>query len=225
MPETVQDHPNALLVVAKRPAAGVTKTRLCPPLSPDQAVALYEAMLRDTLDLVRSVRGVQPAVVYLPEEERSYFAALAPDFELCLQLGASLGHRLDNALTQFLQRGYRRVAIMNSDGPTLPASCLAGAFDALAHGAEVVLGPSDDGGYYLIGLTRPAPRLLREVTMSAATVLAETVAIAAQECLNVALLPSWYDVDDVTTLERLRSELEAAAPSVAPHTRRVLQCQ
>ena len=116
---------NALLVVAKRPAPGQTKTRLTPPLSPEQAAALYECLLRDTLDLIRRVPDVQPVIAFLPDapqdgRARDYFAALAPDFELLPQEGADLGARLDNALSHYLARGYERVAIMNSDGPTLP---------------------------------------------------------------------------------------------------------
>ena len=90
---------NALLVVAKRPAAGQTKTRLTPPLSPEQAAALYECLLRDTLDLIRRVPDVQPAIAFLPEDAEGYFAALAPDFELFPQEGPDLGARLDNALS------------------------------------------------------------------------------------------------------------------------------
>ncbi len=198
---------NALLVVAKRPAAGQTKTRLTPPLSPEQAAALYECLLRDTLDLIRRVPDVQPAIAFLPEDAEGYFAALAPDFELFPQEGPDLGARLDNALSHTLSRGYERVAIMNSDGPTLPVASLTAAFEALGNGADVVLGPADDGGYYLIGLKRPAPRLLREVRMSTPTVLADTLALAAEEGLRVALLPIWYDVDDVASLERLRDRV------------------
>jgi glycosyltransferase A (GT-A) superfamily protein (DUF2064 family) len=85
-----------------------------------------------------------------------------------------------------------------------------------------VLGPAEDGGYYLIGLKRPAPRLLREVRMSTPTVLADTLAIAAEAGLRVALLPMWYDVDDVASLARLRAELASADAGVAPATRRFL---
>lgn len=210
---------NALLTVAKRPAPGRTKTRLTPPLTPEQASALYECLLRDTLDLMRRVPNVQPAIAFLPSGERGYFEALAPDFDLVLQEGDDLGARLDNALARALDAGYQRAVIMNSDGPTLPLDCLTRAFDALANGADVVLGPADDGGYYLIGLRRPEPRLLREVRMSTPDVLADTLAIAARERLRVELLPAWYDVDDAASLARLRAELAVAPPNVARHTR------
>jgi hypothetical protein len=213
---------NALLVVAKRPAPGQTKTRLTPPLTPEQAAALYECFLLDTLDLMRRVPGVQPVIAYLPAEAQAYFAGLAPDFEHLLQAGPDLGARLDNALTEYLRRGYQHVAIMNSDGPTLPLANLVTAFESLADGADVALGPADDGGYYLIGLKQPAPRLLREVRMSTPRVTADTLALAEEEGLKVALLPAWYDVDDVESLALLKDELNDAAPHVAPRTRALL---
>jgi rSAM/selenodomain-associated transferase 1 len=213
---------NALLVVAKQPQPTYTKTRLCPPLTAIQAAALYEAMLKDTLNLIRQVPDVEPILAYTPASANAYFTRLAPDFTLMIQQGINLGERLDNALTHYLSRGYQRAIIMNSDGPTLPAAYLSAAFEALAGGIEVVLGPSDDGGYYLIGLTRPAPRLLREVTMSTPTVLADTLAMAKQENLSVKLLPTWYDVDDAESLARLAAELATSPTEVAPHTRTFL---
>jgi rSAM/selenodomain-associated transferase 1 len=214
---------NALIVVAKRPAAGHTKTRLSPPLSPAQAAALYECLLRDTLALMRRVPDVQPVIAYLPHEAESYFAQLAPEFERIVQTGDDLGARLDHALQHCLALGYERVAIMNSDGPTLPVDCLVEAFDTLSDHIDVVLGPSDDGGYYLIGLKQPAPRLLREVQMSTPHVTADTLALAEAEGLRVKLLPVWYDVDDVASLRRLSEELAAAPEHIAPHTRSFLR--
>jgi hypothetical protein len=214
--------PNALIVVAKRPIPGRTKTRLTPPLSLDQAAALYDCFLRDTLDLIRRVPDVQPVIAYSPDNAREYFAQLAPDFDLVRQQGHDLGARLDNALTHYLHTGCERVAIMNSDGPTLPVDHLIAAFEALSDRTEVVLGPSDDGGYYLIGLRRPAPRLLREVRMSTPFVTADTLALAEEEGLHVALLPAWYDVDDAASLARLVNELIDAPLDVAPHTRTFL---
>jgi hypothetical protein len=211
----------ALLVVAKRPAPGQTKTRLTPPLTPEQAAQLYESFLRDTLALIRRVPDVYPILAYLPEGEEDYFRALAPGFDLRPQVGADLGARLDHALTQCLSDGFAHAVIMDSDSPTLPAEYLAQAFDAL-DSADAVLGPCDDGGYYLIGLKRPAPRLLRAVPLSAPTVMRDTLARAAEENMSVAQLPPWYDVDTVAELARLRLELAALAPDRAPYTRAVM---
>jgi hypothetical protein len=212
---------HALLVVAKRPAPGQTKTRLTPPLSPENAALLYEQFLCDTLDLIRSVPNVRPIIAYLPEGDEDYFRALAPDFDLLPQCGDDLGARLDNALSHCLNDGFDRAVIMDSDSPTLPASCLARAFTAL-DAADVVLGPCDDGGYYLIGLKRPAPRLLREVKMSTSSVMRETLALAAEEGLAVAQLPIWYDVDTAAELDRLCDELAILPRERASYTREFL---
>ena len=169
--------PDTLLVVAKQPAPGQTKTRLCPPLTHDQAAELYDCFLRDTLSIMRAVPGVRCVIGYLPEDAQGYFRQLAPDMELSPQRGASLGERLDHLLTEALLGGSQRAVIMDSDSPTLPAAYLRQAFDDLAD-ADVVLGPTHDGGYYLIGVKQPQPHLLREVQMSTPRVLADTLALA-----------------------------------------------
>jgi hypothetical protein len=212
---------HALLVIAKRPAPGQTKTRLTPPLSPEQAAQLYECFLSDTLAVARAAPDVTRLINYAPDEAKDYFRALAPDFGLVPQIGADLGERLDNALTHCLSDGFTRAVIMDSDSPTLPAAHLAQAFHALEE-ADVVLGPCDDGGYYLIGLKRPAPRLTREVMMSTPHVLRDTLALARRLRLKTALLPTWYDVDTSAELSRLRSELAAHPNGAAPATRAFL---
>ena len=211
---------NALIVVAKRPAPGKTKTRLSPPLTPELASALYESFLFDTLDQMRQVADSHHVIAYL--DECDYFQRLAPDFELIPQEGRDLGERLDHALSLYLSRGYERAVIMDSDSPTLPPDYLSRAFHVLSNGADVVLGPCDDGGYYLIGLKRPTPRLLREVHMSTPTVAAETIALAQEEGLNLVTLPTWYDIDDVASLSRLIQEVEDHDSVHATHTRQFL---
>jgi uncharacterized protein len=214
---------NTLIVVARQPVPGQAKTRLTPPLSAEQAAALYEGFLRDTLDLMRAVPDTRRVIAFRPRASRAYFAQLAPGFELIPQRGEDLGARLDHALTSYLNGGDEQVAVMNSDGPTLPREYLQQAFAALSERSDVVLGPSDDGGYYLIGLRKPAPRLLREVRMSTPRVLADTLRLAREAKLRVALLPPWYDVDDQASLERLIAELRESAASLAPHTRSALE--
>lgn len=218
----MQHKSNALIVVAKQPAPGQTKTRLSPPLAPEQASALYECFLLDTLDAMRRVENAQRVIAYLPDDARDYFHRLAPDFELAPQLGHGLGERLDHALTSYLSRGYERVVIMDSDSPTLPPSHLRQAFTALADDADVAIGPCEDGGYYLIGIKKPAPRLLREVQMSTPTVTKDTLALAEREGLRVRLLPLWYDVDNADSLKRLIEEIESLNSNTSEHTRKFL---
>ena len=198
--------PDTLLVVAKQPAPGQTKTRLCPPLTHDQAAELYDCFLRDTLSIMRAVPDVRCVIGYLPEDAQGYFRQLAPDMELSPQRGASLGERLDYLLTEALHGGSRRAVIMDSDSPTLPAAYLRQAFDDLTD-ADVVLGPTHDGGYYLIGVKQPQPRLLRKVQMSTPRVLADTLVLAEASGLTVSLLPTWYDVDTIEELHQLDGEI------------------
>jgi len=161
---------------------------------------------------------VRPIIAYLPDDAAGYFRTLAPDFDVLPQQGSDLGARLDNALTRCLTNGYRKAVIMDSDSPTLPVERLVEAFETLdTH--DLVLGPCDDGGYYLIGMKRPAPKLLREVQMSTSTVVRDTLALAAAEKLSVALLSPWYDVDTSAELDRLCQELAMLPGDCAAHTR------
>jgi rSAM/selenodomain-associated transferase 1 len=199
-----QAQKNALLVVAKRPAAGQTKTRLSPPLSPEQAAFVYEGFLLDTLAIIRQVPGICPVLAYLPAGGRDYFTALAPDFETIFQQGESLGERLDSCLTSYLQRGFHSAAIMNSDTPTIPAGYLSAAFQKLEQDADVVIGPCDDGGYYLIGMRSPATAALLEgVPMSTDDVLRRLAQRAIELGLSTGFVEPTFDVDEVADLEPL----------------------
>jgi hypothetical protein len=126
--------------------------------------------------------------------------------ELLCQQGHTLGERLDNLLTDVLLRGAGRAVVMSSDSPTLPAAYLSQAFTQLSR-SDVVIGPTDDGGYYLIGMKKPHPQLLRSVQMSTPQVLEDTLALAARSRLHASLLPVWYDVDTIDDLERLDGEI------------------
>ena len=211
-----------VIIFAREPVAGRTKTRLCPPLDGTTAAALYGGFLRDALHLARQISGVRVAIAYTPESDGAFFARLAPDIEAQPQRGADLGQRLDNALGEWLENGAAQVVVIGSDSPNLPAAYVQTAFACLDDGADVVLGPSDDGGYYLIGLRARQPRLLCEVPMSTPTVLIDTLSIAKELSLHVALLPIWYDVDTATELRRLVNDLRDAPADVAPHTRQIV---
>jgi rSAM/selenodomain-associated transferase 1 len=208
---------NALIVVAKEPVPGTTKTRLCPTLTSGEAAELYHCLLLDTLDLMARLENADHTVAYTPASARGYFESLAPDgFRLVPQQGADLGERLANALARHFDLGYRRVAIMNSDGPTLPLACLQEAFAALER-ADIVLGPGHDGGYYLIGMKRLHPELFQGIAWSTEQVIPQTLAICRQLGLVVHELPEWYDVDVAADLDRLRRDL-ARDPASAPRT-------
>lgn len=207
--------------MAKRPAPGKTKTRLTPPLSPERAADLYERLLQDSLDIARAVPNVTRWIAFAPEDADEYFRRLAPDFKLLPQVGTDLGERLDAALSHCLANGSTRAVIMDSDSPTLPTTFVTSAIEGLEE-ADVTLGPCEDGGYYLIGLKQPQPRLLRNVQMSTSHVLRDTLAAAHEAGLRVSLLPTWHDVDTGEELEKLRRELGESGNDTAPHTREFL---
>ena len=213
---------NVLIVVAKEPVPGRTKTRLCPPLAPDSAAELYRCLLLDTFALLKRLEGSDHSLAYTPASARDYFARLSPNgFRLIPQRGANLGERLSNALRRHFELGYRRVVIMNSDGPTLPLACLEEAFSGLDR-ADVTLGPGHDGGYYLIGMSAHHPELFRGIDWSTERVIPQTLAICRRQGLSVHQLPEWYDVDVADDLERLRCDL-AREPELAPCTWDFLQ--
>jgi len=208
---------NVLIVVAKEPLAGRTKTRLCPPFTAEGAAELYRCLMVDTLALAAGLPIADRALAYTPAGARTYFAGLVPDgFRLVAQEGANLGERLANALRTHLELGYQRAVIMNSDGPTLPLSCLEEAFHALDT-ADVTLGPGHDGGYYLIGVKRLHPQLFQGIAWSTEQVVPQTLAACRRTGLRVHRLPEWYDVDVAGDLARLRADL-ARDPSLAPCT-------
>ena len=210
--------------MAKEPLAGQVKTRLCPPLSPDEASELYRCFLLDKIKQVRAVAGAQPVVAFAPEDCREIFRTLAPDFSLLPQQGPDLGSRLAGILERLLASSRAGALAIDGDTPTLPTALLQQAVDALTDpGIDVVVGPTEDGGYYLIGLRAPRPELFVEMPWSTSAVLRETTTRAERRGLRLVQLPSWHDVDTPEDLDRLRAELAGTDESVAPHTRRFLQ--
>jgi glycosyltransferase A (GT-A) superfamily protein (DUF2064 family) len=133
--------------------------------------------------------------------------------------GVDIGDCLSQVLGRLLAAGHPRAIALNSDGPTLPESRLRQAFARL-DGTDVVLGPSEDGGYYLIGLKQACPELFRDIEWSSERVTAQTLARAQAMGLSVALLPPWYDVDTSADLDRLQGELATLPATALPHTRR-----
>ncbi len=217
-----------LIVMAKQPLAGYTKTRLCPPLTPIQATELYTCFLHDVLAVARRTKMTLPeldlAVAHTPSSATAYFNRLAPDFLAIAQVGDDLSVRLDHVLTSALGHGYGQVIATNSDSPTLPVNLIEQAFHLLDRpDTDVVLGPCDDGGYYLIGVKGKFGAIVRDVEMSTDRVLADTLALAEAAGLCVELLPTWYDVDDVATLARLQRDLAEMPARIAPRTRQFLR--
>jgi hypothetical protein len=207
------DRTCALAVMTKAPRAGTVKTRLIPPLTAKEAAALNVCFLSDiTTAIQRSAEttGLSAGVaVYTPAgAEESYRGILPTDFFLIAQRGVGFGERLRFAVQDLLDVGFVSVCLINSDSPTVPFSVFTEATEVLAQpGDRLVLGPSDDGGYYLIGLKRLHVHVFEMIDWSTEKVLEQTIARARAIDLDVHLLPSWFDVDDRATLQRLSREL------------------
>jgi len=200
-----------LAVMTKAPHAGRVKTRLTPPLSPEEAAALNTCFLRDTAAaLLRTATGknARGIAVYTPVGAEAAYAGILPDeFALVPQRGEAFGERLSAATEDLLQLGFDSLCLIDSDSPTVPEKAFAEALDFLARDEDsVVLGPSDDGGYYLIGLKKLHRRLFDTIDWSTERVLEQTIEAAREINVPVHLLPTWYDVDDHMTLSRLCRE-------------------
>jgi len=214
----------AAAIMARMPVPGKVKTRLVPPLTPLAAAWLYTGFLRDAVDRLACINGVRPFVAYTPPVAEGFFSGFVPPvFSTLPQAGEDLGERLANISEALFSRGATAVVLCDSDSPTLPGRYIREAFLRIGE-ADVVIGPCDDGGYYLIGMRRFTPRLFSDIPWSSAHVTRQTVEAAEHLGLSVSLLEPWYDVDTAADLDCLCHEV-AASPkdaAVACHTRRAL---
>ncbi len=225
-------HLCALAVMAKAPRPGKVKTRLSPPLTLDQTAALNVRFLRDTTENLATIADSAGLISYTPVGEEALFDGLLPEtFALVAQRGDGFGERLLAAAEDILAIGYGAVCLIDSDSPTVPAAAFQQAVKELAKpGDRIILGPSHDGGYYLIGLKQPHAAPFERIAWSTSSVLEQTIARCEEARLEVVRLPTWYDVDDAQTLAILESEvLHGERPRFAtldgykaPHTRQLL---
>ncbi|MFL6796504.1 MAG: TIGR04282 family arsenosugar biosynthesis glycosyltransferase [Xanthobacteraceae bacterium] len=211
--------------MAKASSPGRTKTRLVPPLTFDEAAAMNSAFLQDTIANIMAANlshAINGYVAFGPPECKAFFDGILP-FSI-QQLEAwypNFGDCLFSAIDQVLNRGHHGAVVLNSDSPTLPTSLLVETARVLARpGDRVVLGPSVDGGYYLLGLKERHRRLFEDVMWSTEQVARQTLERAAQVGIEVHVLPTWYDVDEVAALNILLSELcdgGSFSPTLKPY--------
>ena len=213
----------ALAIMTKAPRAGTVKTRLQPPLTAEEAAQLNVCFLRDTAAaIVTAGRGSKGVGVFTPVgSEVDYANVLPSDFVLMPQRGDSFGERLRNAASDLLRVGFESCCLINSDSPTMTASALREAVVTLqCADNDVVLGPTDDGGYYLIGMRKAHRRLFEDIDWSTERVFTQTLERARELTLSVHVLPKFYDIDDANALCRLCSELlDEKSDEVAPATK------
>ena len=205
-----------LVIMAKAPQPGMVKTRLVQYLSASTVTELYRCLLEDTLKLAQSLAGVE-VVIMCPSPDASALAPLAGNgIRVVPQRGEGLAAGLTSAFAQFAAPGQRRVIAFNSDSPHLPASVLETAFDALAT-CDVVVGPTEDGGYYLIGARTSYPTLFEKDGLGTRNALEGLLDRTRALRLSTGFTEPFYDIDKAEDLIRLAQELQLA-PERAPRT-------
>jgi hypothetical protein len=210
-----------LVIMAKAPRRGMVKTRLVSSLSPEAVTAFYGCLLEDTLALARSMSDVEVAIM-CPESDANQLAQLAGnEASVVAQKGEGLAAGLTSVFAHFAEGQQRRVIAFNSDSPHLPRSVLEAAFETLdSH--DVVVGPTHDGGYYLVGARASHPTLFAHDGMGTSSALERLLSRARTLKLSVGFAAPFYDIDVVDDLTRLAGELRLA-PARAPRTARWLK--
>jgi len=205
-----------LVIMAKAPKPGMVKTRLAQAFPVEAVTSLYRCLLDDTLALARSLRNVQVAIM-CPESDVKELAQFAGDkVSVVAQKGEGLAAGLTSVFAHFTQNHQQRTIAFNSDSPHLPASVLERAFETLAT-CDVVVGPTHDGGYYLVGAKATHPGIFNGDGMGTSSAL-ETLLERVQALgLSVSLADTFYDIDVASDLTRLEAELQLA-PARAPRT-------
>jgi rSAM/selenodomain-associated transferase 1 len=199
-----------IIVMAKAPLPGLAKTRLSPPLDQSDAASLALCLLQDVvksaLDITQNV-----IVAFTPAEGRAVLEASLPDnLHWVEQQGKHLGDRLISAITHADNLGFSPIIVLGADSPTLPSRFIEQACQMLTVGpADVTLGPTADGGYYLVGIRKPEPEIFQNITWSSALTLEHTVRNINQLGLRLVTLEQWYDVDTFADLRCLNNELRS----------------
>jgi rSAM/selenodomain-associated transferase 1 len=226
----------AMGVMVKTPRSGFSKTRLCPPLSSEEAASISRCFLKDTSAAIQAFSQEDPFVVgvaiYTPVGSEAILGELLPPgFKIIAQREDDFGARLLGAAADLFSVGFSAVCLIDSDSPTLPFHCWRDLSTFLKEPQDrMVIGPCWDGGYYALGLRTAHPRLFEDVTWDTDRVCVQTVERAKEMNLPVIALPTWYDVDDQISLSRLLGELfpERATETVprgspAPYTKEFLR--
>ena len=205
-----------LVIMAKAPRPGAVKTRLAPSLSPAAIISLYCCLLQDTLALARSLQDVEVAIMCPDSDVNELVQLVGRDVNVVPQKGQGLAAGLTSVFTRFADDHQRRIVAFNSDSPHLPPSVLEEAFETLAT-HDVVLGPTHDGGYYLIGAKASYPTLFASDGMGTSSALERFLSRARALELSVGFAAPFYDIDVGDDLARLSEELRLA-PEKAPRT-------
>lgn len=198
----------AVAIMAKAPVPDEVKTRLTPPLKPEEASYIYQNFLLDKIEQVKSIEA-RRFISYTPETSEAFFRSIMPSgFFLISQAGADLGERLVNVSNGLFAQGAEKVVMLDSDTPNLPTDYIKEAL-SLLDDVDVVIGPCEDGGYYLIGIRSFMPELFIGIPWSTSRVAELTIMKAQELGLTVSLLHGWYDVNTAIDLKRLKKDLDS----------------
>jgi uncharacterized protein len=212
-----------IAVMAKASTPGLTKTRLVPPLQFEEAAAFNTAFLQDVAANLTTAGRQAEITGYIafgpPGSEPFFERTLGRDIGLISAWRPNFGDCLLLTIEAMLARGHSAAVVLNSDSPTLPTSVLVQTAEVLAcPGDRAVIGPSTDGGYYLLGLKRAHRRLFEDITWSTERVAEQTLERAYEIGLEVHILPAWYDVDDLQSLRMLHEEIRGPGMVPRAHT-------
>jgi hypothetical protein len=209
-----------LAVFARAPELGRVKTRLSPPLTAEQALALHRALVEDTLDHLDRVQrpGLERLLLLSQPLQNSDELNVPGTWTQGVQANGELGERLASLFYTAFRRGVTRLVVLGSDSPTVPPEVIHEAFDDLEN-RKVVIGPAEDGGYYLLGCSQWIPELFQNIEWGTPSVREQTLQIAKDRNLAVSTLIPWYDIDRGEDLDKLRQEiayLKRSAPELVP---------
>jgi rSAM/selenodomain-associated transferase 1 len=216
---------NALAVMAKVPLAGQVKTRLLPLFTIEEAAELSRSLLVDQLNHLQELDAADFYLAFAPDDAQWLMEQITPAcFHLFPQQGDDLGARMDAVFERLFQIGHKSIVLVGGDLPPVPLRFFTEAYALLESSKKrVVLGPSRDGGYYLVGCNQPTPEIFQGMSWSHSAVLAQTLDKLAASQVDFHLLPSWFDIDTPDDLRSLRSALDSSLGKAMPNTGLLLQ--
>lgn len=217
----------ALAVMAKAPRVGEVKTRLIGALSAEEVTLLYTAFLNDTFAFMEEAAAEREelslVLCYTPEGQEEAFEEIEREGSMMIpQRGGDLGQRLSGCFEDLFKLGFESVIAIGADSPTLPGELLSEAFDALTEENDVVLGPTRDGGFYMIGMRKLDPRVFQRISWSSDQALSSMLERLDEIGLGAILAPEWYDIDTPEDLDHLKTELRERK-ATARFTSRILK--
>jgi len=196
-----------IILFARDPVVGQVKTRLHPFLSEESIFELYTHFLHDSIQKIVRVKSADRFIGVHPADASGFFSRLKDEcaLEIFSQVGNDLGEKMANAFQARFAEGYERVVIIGSDSPSLPVDYIE---QALSSEKDLTIGPSTDGGYYLIGMSGKLVNVFEDVAWGSDAVLAQTLERVKKSGCSLELLPPWYDVDRPEDLKFLQTHLE-----------------